>query len=612
MHCLLAGASSRRTIHPAVTLAFDPAALPSAVAVPTGVVRWLRGRGVTTIGDLVRVAPRPVDLCAAGLYERATFRLLGRIRVAVGLPWGEIAEHVLARSELGGQLVQIELGPPPPRPRKPKPPKVRVKERRAAARRAAVLARVEGRRQQVEAGLLESFRAWLREQSELAGRVLAGRAGLDGPPRTLHDLAGELGVSAARVGQIARRTLDDLRAEQGWIDEARRRVAATLSLGAVPLATLAGEPWWAAAVAAPAAFDYLGGDVLGGAFHRVEVDGEALVARSSAAEIEQAYTTLRAAVVRLPLSLRPKRVRALFDAAARGLDPVIAERLYARICAEMVGMERWSRALVAGGTPKARLLALLRAAPAPVRVAELPHDLQRRPFPAEVIHFGHALVGVERHFPDLSAWGARLVPAAVRWMDEGPPERQVHAGELLEALRDEMAIPAWLTDGHLALLLERHRAARSLGHLRFVSLSAPEDTRRLSGLDLAARILRAHGEPMADQTLLEAMAQEMSVMPGIIQQLAGVHPFLRFPGQRLGLVDRDLPGGDAARAHALDHLARRLTRRAPLDHQELALEVNGLSPDHARWTPSMCLAAVRSDARFHITHVNGVGVRLAR
>jgi RNA polymerase primary sigma factor len=41
-------------------------------------------------------------------------------------------------------------------------------------------------------------------------RILRGRFGIDGPERTLRDIAGELGVSAERVRQIEQRALDKL------------------------------------------------------------------------------------------------------------------------------------------------------------------------------------------------------------------------------------------------------------------------------------------------------------------------------------------------------------------------------------------------------------------
>ncbi|HTE63078.1 MAG TPA: sigma-70 family RNA polymerase sigma factor [Solirubrobacteraceae bacterium] len=67
---------------------------------------------------------------------------------------------------------------------------------------------------------VEALPQLLRELSEREQRILSARFGLQGPERTLRDIAGELGVSPERVRQIEQRALAKLRTV---VDEAADR-----------------------------------------------------------------------------------------------------------------------------------------------------------------------------------------------------------------------------------------------------------------------------------------------------------------------------------------------------------------------------------------------------
>lgn len=260
-------------------------------------------------------------------------------------------------------------------------------------------------------------------------------------------------------------------------------------------------------------------------------------------------------------------------------------------------------------TRAARLLAVLRAAPAPVRLAEVAPGIDRHSLPDELIYFGPGLVGLLQHFPDLDRWAERLVPPAVRLMEADPPEREWHAGELLEALRADTALPAWLGEWHLALLLRRSGALRDLGRLRF-SLANPSPTgERVALTERLIRILRAHGAPMPRADLVGALASEASVNGATVKHMLAHAPFMRCGRGRIGLLERDLPGGAPALAQATEHVTALLQRRAcGLGLAALTREIALLSPEHARWTAEMCYAAMRSDARMQGAPAAGVGL----
>ena len=558
--------------------------LPKVIHLPKRIVVWSHEQGATTLGALMKLAPRPRDLRAAGPSDH---HVSSRVRKAVGIGWEEIAARVASDEPLAQIEIRASaLGRP------------RDVEKLAAT----ALTRAPARRREVEAGLLESFRVLVNEQRERTRRALASYLGLHGPAHTLAALAHELGVTRERVRQLRDIALARIRTEIGWIDEVRRRVEATLARGAIPLAELAHDRWWAAAIARPKAFFFIGSNVVGGAYQQVEIDGEVFVASFSAEAVEAAYRDVRASVERLALPAPLTEVRALLAPAER-FGPRIVELLFSRICATLVVERRKGGAVAAasGRNGRAMLVALLRTSPAPIHLSSVPSRFRNGGLPPEVIRFGRDLVGVASHFPDMAAWSERLVPAAVRALEDSGPDRQCHAGELREALRERIVIPDWLTEWHLAALLTSSGRARPLGRLRFAPLSAPAGAKRIFLVDRVIRLLREHGEPMSRSSLLEALAQETSVMAATLRGIVAAPPFLHCPESRVGLLERDLPGGEPARARAVDYIARVLARRREhLDHAELARAILRLSPDHARWAPEMCLSVLRTDARFRI------------
>jgi hypothetical protein len=562
--------------------------LPKAIYLPKPIVAWSHERGATTLGALMKLAPRLRDLRATALVERSRQRASSRVLEAVGIRWEEVAARV-ASDEV---LAQIEIRA-----------SVLGRPSNVAKVAADALTRAPARRREVAAGLLESFCALVNEHRDRPRWALASYLGLDGPAHTLKALAPELGVTRQRIRQLRDIAAARVRAEIGWIDEVRRRVGATLGRGAIPLAKLAHDRWWAAAIAQPKAFLFLGSDVLGGAYQQVEIDGEVFVASFSADAVEAVYRDVRASVGQLALPAPLTEVRALLAPAER-LGPRIVELLFARIRASLVVEKRKGGAVAAasGRNGRAMLLALLRTSPTPLRLSSVPPRLRNSGLPPEVIRFGPDLVGVASHFPDMAAWSERLVPAAVRALEDSGPDRHCHAGELREALRERIALPDWLTEWHLAALLRFSGRARSLGRMRFAPLSSPPGTKRVFLFDRITRILREHGEPMPRSSLLEALAQETSVMAATLRGLVAAPPFLNCGDSRVGLLERDLPGGEPARARALDHTARVLARRrgSPLNQAELVSSIKRLSPTHARWRHEMCLSVIRTDARFRI------------
>jgi RNA polymerase primary sigma factor len=66
---------------------------------------------------------------------------------------------------------------------------------------------------------VEALPQLLRELTDRERRILCSRFGLEGPARTLREVAGELGVSAERVRQLEQRALEKLRVAVGEVGD---------------------------------------------------------------------------------------------------------------------------------------------------------------------------------------------------------------------------------------------------------------------------------------------------------------------------------------------------------------------------------------------------------
>jgi hypothetical protein len=474
------------------------------------------------------------------------------------------------------------------------------------------LPRLQAIRKRAATGLLPSWRAFLAEQDPVPRLVLALRAGLDGPAETLRAIGKRLGVTGERARQIEAGALDDLGRRKTWLGEVRARVDAAIGRGSITLEALAADPWWAAIVALPDALDYFCERVLAGEVRVVALDDRAYLARCSQTALDDAWSHLHQAAGDVSLPAPIEAFEALTAPAREALGDMIADALAERLRALLhldAASAPEARVTAFGTTHAASLLAILRASPTPVRLDEIWARLGRGDVPDEVLLFGSHQIGLERHFPDFASWMERLVPAAIQVMEREGPERQWLAGELLDELREPHDVPEWLTEWHLGGLLRKSGQVRYLGRLRVALLDAADDRGRLQFHDELLRILREHGEPMAREDLIAELRKRTSIRELTVRQCLTRHRFLRCGGDRIGLIERDLPGGADALAAAASHAAALLEQRGRgVGAAELQAEVVRLSPDHARWTTDMCLSVLRSDARFRLSNAGAVGL----
>lgn len=625
---------------------------------PTRLLSWAEQRGITTLAELSRIPPR--DLIAERNLGRKTIADTRHVlEAALGCSWEEAATGVETSEAPGHEdrfaskdwdvmrlalpSVLADASPAdvdlPARVRsymhheglqtigalatRPKATLLAARNLGRASIPALVEAlhahmeRVEAMRINTASGLLDSWKALLQEQDAVRRMVLTRRAGLGAPPETLQSIGEMLGISRERARQLENAALADLGRERSWLAEVRLRLDAVMRDGVVALEDLADDPWWAGIAAMPAALDYFCERLLGGAARVVEVDERSYLARCSQAVFDEAAAELRKKASEVPLPTLMSTFRALADAliptVGRFLADVAFERLRELLHIEgpeaAPGGGKEARVVGFGTTTAATLLAMLRASPTPMRVEEVTERLGRCHMPDEVLFLDRGVVGLEQHFPDFRGWMERLAPPALAVLQCEPPERQWLANEILEELRDSVDLPEWLDHWHLAALLRRSGRLRYLGRNRFALLDAPDEQGRIQYRAELARILREHGEPMVREQVIAELGKRTTAIPSsIISQLARP-PFLICDADRVGLLDRDLPGGADALIQMLEHVAGLLERRdRGLGAAQIKIEVSRLSQAHAEWSVEMCMSVLRADPRFRLSQSGAVGL----
>ncbi len=451
------------------------------------------------------------------------------------------------------------------------------------------------------ADLLTTFRKVLDGLDPVDRTIVVHRSGLDGPKARGSAIARMLGRLPSFVYQRERSVNTRLSRERYWIADVRARAAAAMGEGgAVPLERLATDPWWAAIVVRPDALEYIGAGILAGAFHVVRVEARAYMASIAQEALDEARAAMRVAVegASLPQLLTSLHAKAAESAGAIGAT--LSGALWDGALKLLVLHEdERGRARAFGFRSRGEeaALAILRASPRPMHLRDLvARTGPLTPIPPEILHLGPDLVGAPRHIPRLAAWTRRLAPIAIGAMGRRAAGRRWTFAELFDAVRAEIELPAWLDAWHVGAALKRSGRFRDAGFVRLALPGgrepAPKKAPTLAQEILS--ILRAHGGPLPDGELRLALAERTSCHPDLLSFLLGRAPFVRCDADRIGLVERDLPGGAAAVERAADHVAAALDRRGTgLAAGELRAEIAPLSRAHGRWTREMCLSALK-------------------
>lgn len=247
-------------------------------------------------------------------------------------------------------------------------------------------------------------------------------------------------------------------------------ISAAAQLGAVHLEELAKLPWFARVDEVPAAIQYLCEKLLNERWSVVVVADTHWLSRCDKKAVETARSELKQFLLRVNLPAPLAAFDQVRSSIGARLGNTLTEGLWQELEDSLQIEERAGQPFVvnAAGTKSRRLLALLRAADAPIRVAEVVEVLGRMSnMPEEMLFFVGGRIGLAEHFPEFDQWVARLVPLALEVVRGQGPARQWLDVELLMEVSDDIVLPAWLDHWHLSAVLRQASELQYLGRGRF-------------------------------------------------------------------------------------------------------------------------------------------------
>jgi Bacterial RNA polymerase, alpha chain C terminal domain/Sigma-70, region 4 len=489
--------------------------------------------------------------------------------------------------------------------------------RRALARLWDALARPEASRA-ASAPKVEDFATffalWRKQVAELGvseRMVLTQRVGDDQAVPTLAEVGDLLGVSRERVRQLEAAAIKALQRGTWWIDGVVGRIEDAYVGGAVSLRMLAEDPWFAGIEQRPHELRFL--------LTRVDericvipIGDETYLSRTSRGDVEAATERARALLDQVVFPISCTELDAQLAECWSLLPGSLAVHIAADIQAELhrADVGGWPMYMGVGDSRLSAVLAFVRASDVPVSVHALEERFGRGALPNEVVHVARGAVMAPERIPDFALWQERLADACARVMAQEGAERQWSSEELLERLEPLAQLPAWLNPWHLAGMLRLSGKVTYLGRLRFCPIEQQREGRAYIH-EVAREVLRAAGKPLSDADLRERVVQRTAVSDLAWSSLAtgargGV---IRVDDGAFGLVDRDVPGGEAALVEAEDVLVTALRGRdTGLSLPQACAALVEANDQFRAYTAALVHALARRSTRLRTSHNGAVGL----
>jgi hypothetical protein len=458
---------------------------------------------------------------------------------------------------------------------------------------------------------LQAWQAQLSGLEPIPRMIVTRRAGMHGERETLEELGAMLGITRERVRQIEARVLERLSERSRW----RRLVEANLisafgSARALPLDLLARDGWWMGIEQQELLLDYVVRRIFEDQLFVLEApSGRRYLTKFGPNDFVAHLESAKNRVAKLEYPVEARVIDDIVRSEADALDPVLFDE-FRQAVGELLLRDTANPELALGyGRYRADdVIAFLNGQPEPVHVDVLEEHCGRGALPDEVLHFKRGFVGLKRHFPDFDDWSARLVPVALEIMQERPAGRQWLVPELHDALRERGLLPDWLGHWHLASLLRLSGQVEYLGRLR-VALKDGGQEVRLQYVELLQCVLETAGAPISFEDLLGRARLQSDIPEASATLRVAAAPFVRIDDTRIGLVERDIPGGPQAVATAVEAVVRALTEtQLGLTPHQATLLVNGLSDVHATWARQLVTSVLRNESTIRIDRTKNIGL----
>lgn len=404
-------------------------------------------------------------------------------------------------------------------------------------------------------GLLETM-CQLHDIQQL---VLRERMGFRCDPQTLQQIAGKLGVTRERVRQIEHKAYIRLRIKPLW-GELRARVSALLQGRASPL-LLGGmealDPWFKGSAGLENTLREISRHLLSKQIGVFEVAGATAVSNIWEADWDDLKSAARAMLVaNASDNLDETRARAMVEGLLVGKGEELREDLWAIASEGAIWIEAPGKVRqLAGfrGSAEELVLAVLRAAGAPLEVAEIhrriiamghtqrsEHSIRNASQNVAML-YARGVYGLAKHCPLDASQLATIRAEVDDIMGGGDTAKQWHTSELFDALIER----GFDFDGALTKYLI-NIALRGSPHLSYLrrmvwrhksSTEANNASARLDLLQAVIALVEAEGRPMTTAAIREKLLAERGVNATF--QIHPEPPLLRIGPGTWGLLGRD-------------------------------------------------------------------------
>jgi Sigma-70, region 4/Bacterial RNA polymerase, alpha chain C terminal domain len=535
-----------------------------ALRLPTRMVNYANTKALTTVADLVRLAPEAL-LLERNLGRTSIADTEARIREYLGVPWHAARAYLLERDEQGAAMIGVTAAEAPAATVQAPPWRalqdsvtsqdralplgyLRLPSRLASfayhqglktvgdllswsegellsaenlgrgsiAKGAEVIAQTLAARAEAEVhgaqnGLLHFADFMQRSIGELSSQerlILTQRSGLVSPTQTLAQVGELLGVTRERVRQLEAKAYAEL-AQQAKLHGHCERIADALqTFGLVTPVRELGLRGVAELSATEEQSTLLGtylSDVLQSEYRVTTLWGEPLLTRHSDAALAAKLQTLEGAARACVYPAASEGFSALLaQRAGMPIEEVHSLRPFLPFPFE-IHSEVGKADMVLGlaGNRQDAILAHLRLAKGPVPVTELEARFGRSNLPRELVWVRHGTVTLPEVIDGYATWLERIGPLTESILAVAGPSRQWSTLELLPLLEEKADLPEWVNAWTLGSLYKH--ADNGFGPVAYlgrnvIGLRGAEDTKNEQ--DDAGK--RMHLAPLTEQILAEA------------------------------------------------------------------------------------------------------------
>jgi hypothetical protein len=478
--------------------------------------------------------------------------------------------------------------------------------------------------------LLDCVRFSLTRFGERDRHVWGGRLGLDGPRRTLEDLARDYKLTRERIRQIEVKILRTFAQENVWTSAIAPRLEALFVSKKEPLYVdllEVDDAWFVGFHRQPNLLKGLLSYFAGSEFYVWEHQGRALLTKIE----ESTWASLKRQVLaiiqdQIAQTLTLSDIEMIVESSVATSCPELADLLMGEIRPTLHfgtagGKHEVLTAIGRGVT--AEVTAILESSPRPLHFTEVARacevSLARPINQAHVnntlasigaLYFGRGTYGLWRHFPLTEDQQREVRIAAEGVVSQESGFRQWHTNELLTKVLNLRPDFARYLDKYLFnVVIESSPLVKSMGRMVWVSKEFENQVprERIEIQDACIRILREAGRPLGNQDLKDALskARGMSAffMLSANKEMARVAPGV------WGLVARDFHCSECQREEITEWLYLCLCERQETLHMDYLVPSffpNSSVPDAL--TPFMIMNLAQADPRLHVFRGRFIGL----